>query len=45
MKFGELIECCVECIKTFNPIVMTLDSHADDYTKPFTDPFEKVFIK
>ncbi len=45
MKFGELIECSIECIKTFNPVTMTLDSHADEYTKSFSDPYEKVFIK
>ena len=31
MKFGELIEHCITCIKTFNPVIKTLDSHADEY--------------
>jgi hypothetical protein len=31
MKFSELIEHCIECIKTFNPIIKTIDSHADAY--------------
>ena len=34
MKFAELIEHCIECIKTFNPVVKTIDSHADDYIRP-----------
>lgn len=33
MKFQELIECCVDCIKTFNPVYKTIDTHADDYLK------------
>ena len=33
MKFSELIDSCIECIKSFNPIVKTLDSHADDFLK------------
>ena len=54
MKFSELIDSCVECIKSFNPIVKTLDSHADDFLKDvrpspltmkYTDPYEKVFVK
>ena len=31
MKFSELIECCIECIKSYNPIIKTIDSHADDF--------------
>ena len=31
MKFSELIDSCIECVKGFNPIVKTLDSHADDF--------------
>lgn len=55
MKFAELIEHCIECIKTFNPVVKTIDSHADDFIRPvslficllfkFKDPYERVFIK
>lgn len=33
MKFNELIDSCIEVIKSFNPIIKTLDSHADDYLK------------
>lgn len=36
MKYGELIEACIDIIKSFNPVVMTLDSHADDFTKNVT---------
>ena len=33
MKFSELIDSCIECIRTFNPIIKTIDSHADDFLK------------
>lgn len=36
MKFAELIEHCIQCIKSFNPIIKTLDSHADDYIAQVT---------
>jgi hypothetical protein len=45
MKYSELIEKCDECIKTFNPIISTIDSHADTYLSNVKDPYEKVFIK
>ena len=31
MKFSELIEHCIACIKSFNPVIKTIDSHADEY--------------
>ena len=31
MKFNEMIEHCCECIKSFNPVYSTIDSHADTY--------------
>ena len=33
MKFSELIDSCIECLKGFNPIIKTIDSHADDFLK------------
>ena len=45
MKYAELIEKCDECIKTFNPVISTIDSHADTYLVTVKDPYEKVFIK
>ena len=45
MKFSELIEQCIECIKTFNPVINTIDSHADNFLSNVKDPYEKVFIK
>ena len=33
MKFSELIEHAIECVKSFNPIIKTLDSHADEFIK------------
>ena len=37
MKFSELIDSCVECVKTFNPIIKTIDSHADDFLKDVSE--------
>lgn len=31
MKFSELIEQAISCIQTFNPVIKTIDSHADDF--------------
>ena len=31
MKFSELIEHAIVCIKGFNPVVTTIDSHADEF--------------
>ena len=31
MKFGELVEHTIECIKTFNPVYKTIDSHSDEF--------------
>ena len=31
MKFSDLIEHCVTCIKSFNPVIKTIDSHADEF--------------
>lgn len=45
MKFGELIEHCIECVKTFNAVINTIDSHADNFLDGIKDPYEKVFIK
>jgi hypothetical protein len=33
MKFSELIEACTECISSYNPVIKTIDSHADDFLK------------
>jgi hypothetical protein len=45
MKFADLIDQCVDCIKTFNPVTHTIDSHADEFLAALKDPYEKVFIK
>ena len=31
MKFSELLDHAITCIKTFNPVIKTLDSHADEF--------------
>jgi hypothetical protein len=36
MKFSELIEMCVEALKSFNPVYKTIDSHADEFLAPVT---------
>jgi len=33
MKFDELVDICVDCIKAFNPVTSTIDSHAEDFLK------------
>ena len=45
MKFGELIEKCIDCVKSYNEVVNTIDSHADNYLEGVKDPYEKVFVK
>jgi hypothetical protein len=45
MKFSELIDMCIECVKTFNPVINTIDSHADNFLSGMKDPYEKVFVK
>jgi len=45
MKFAELIDNCTECIRDFNDVINTIDSHADNYLGHIKDPYEKVFIK
>lgn len=45
MKFSDLITQADECIKTFNPVINTIDSHADNFLAKLKDPYEKVFVK
>lgn len=45
MKFSELILSADTCIKTFNPVISTIDSHSDNYLGTLKDPYEKVFVK
>ena len=45
MKFSELIEHCITCVKSFNPVTHTIDSHADEQLGLLKDPYEKVFVK
>jgi len=45
MKFSELIQRTDECIKTFNPVISTIDSHSDSFLGTLKDPYEKVFVK
>jgi len=44
-KFSELIEDAVNCIKQYNRVIKTIDSHADDFLAAFKDPYERVFVK
>ena len=39
MEFAELIEASIECIKSFNPVYKTIDTHADDYLKDVSSSF------
>ena len=45
MKFSELVEVAQECVKSFNPVINTIDSHADQFLTSVKDPYEKAFIK
>jgi hypothetical protein len=36
-KFSELIEEAVNCIKTYNRVIKTIDSHADDFLAAVSD--------
>ena len=45
MKYGDLIDTAIAMIKAYNPIVMTLDSHADEYLEKLKNMYEKVFLK
>ena len=45
MKFSELIEHCDQCIKSYNPVISTIDTHADTFLGTLKDPYEKVFVK
>ena len=33
MKYSELIDMCIEIKKTWNPVVESLDSHAENFLK------------
>ena len=39
MKFSELIEHATECIRTYNPVVSTIDSHCDTYLNKVNPTF------
>jgi len=45
MKYSELIDKCVEIRRTWDPIIESLDAHADEFLKKVTDDNEKVFVK
>ena len=45
MRFSELIETCIECYKSFNDVISTIDSHTDNFLGDMKDPYEKVFVK
>ena len=45
MRFSELIDLCAQCVKQYNPIYSTIDSHADNFLASMKDPYEKVFVK
>lgn len=48
VKYEELIEYCVEIIRTFNPVIMTVDSHSEEFVTKYKrklEDTESVFIK
>ena len=42
MKFSELIEHAITCIKGFNPVIKTIDSHADEFIATVSVPLRPV---
>ena len=44
MKFSDLIEHCVTCIKSFNPVIKTIDSHADEFINNVSTDSEVFYI-
>ena len=42
MKFSELIEHCVTCIKGFNPVIKTIDSHADEFISQVSVVYSRI---
>ncbi|KAL4453394.1 hypothetical protein ABPG74_017601 [Tetrahymena malaccensis] len=48
VKYEELIEYCIQIIKTFNPVILTVDSHSEEFVaknKKKLEDTEIVFIK
>lgn len=39
MKYGDLIDQAIECVKTFNPVYSTVDSHADKFLESVRTKF------
>ena len=33
MKYQELIDACIDIRKSWNPVTMTVDAHAEEYLK------------
>ncbi|MDR3582279.1 MAG: hypothetical protein P4L67_03320 [Candidatus Pacebacteria bacterium] len=44
MKFGELIEKCMQMVENFDP-KKAVSSYVDDFLKSVANPYENVFIK
>jgi len=44
MKFGDLIDTAIDMIQKYNPIVQTIDSHADEYLDKVS-AFESLVVK
>lgn len=48
LKYEELINLCCDLIKTFDPVVLTVDSHAEQFLtkhKRVLEDTEAVFLK
>lgn len=48
VKYEELIEYCVEIIRTYNSVIMTVDSHSEEFVNKYRkklEDTEAVFIK
>lgn len=45
MKYNEIIELCLKIIKSYNPVIHTIDSHSDLFCQKISDENLKVFLK
>jgi len=48
VNYEELIDYCLEIIRTFNPVIMTVDSHSEEFVTKYRrklEDTEAVFVK
>jgi hypothetical protein len=48
VNYEELIDYCLDIIRTFNPVIMTVDSHSEEFVTKYRrklEDTEAVFVK